>query len=88
MRPWSVSAFFPEVKPAHEATQSCTVEAASMGIAARLALSEISQREAIKGRHLTVAKLSIVLAGKEKSSLSRKGGPRRAARAEAEEDAA
>ncbi len=71
MRIWSVSAFFPEVKPAHEATQSCTVTASSMAIAANFGLKEFFEREAIKHKHITIVKLSIVAAGEEKRAPSR-----------------
>ena len=66
MRTWSVSAFFPEVRPAHEAQQSCSVAACDMPAAAQRALDELLRRECIKGKHISVVKLTIVAAGKEK----------------------
>jgi hypothetical protein len=66
MRKWSVNAFFPEIKPAHEAMQSCSVEAVKMSTAARIGLETIFARDAIKGRHVTSAKVSVIAAGREK----------------------
>lgn len=66
MRTWSVSAFFPEVRPAHEAQQSCSVEACDIPEAARRALDELLGREYIKGKHISVVRLAIVAAGKDK----------------------
>lgn len=66
MRAWSISAFFPEVKPAHEAMQSCTVQANRISTAAQRGLDEVLSRDAIKHRHITIVKLSIISAGKEK----------------------
>jgi hypothetical protein len=67
VRAWSVSAFFPEVKPAHQAQQSCTVEASSLARASRIGIEQILKLDALKGRRISVARLTIVAAGKEKS---------------------
>jgi hypothetical protein len=66
MRAWNVSAFFPEVRPAHLAQQSCTVDASDMAVAARRGLEFIFEAAAIKGKRISVAKLTIVAASKEK----------------------
>ena len=71
MRAWSVSAFFPEVKPAHEAMQSCTVNAGKIHVAMHRGLRQILGRDAIKRKHISIMKLSIVEAGKQKESKER-----------------
>jgi hypothetical protein len=68
MRTWSVSAFLPDVRPAHQAQQSCIVEACDMPAAARRGLAEILALEAIKGKRVSVVKLTIVAADKGKDS--------------------
>lgn len=66
MRTWSVSAFFPEVRPAHQAQQSCFVDACDIPAAARRALDQILGLEAVRGRHISVVKVTIVAASKDK----------------------
>jgi hypothetical protein len=68
MRKWSVSAFFPEVKPEHAATQSCSAEASTIPRAIAIAMIEILQRDAIKGRHIAAIQISVVAIGKHKAS--------------------
>jgi hypothetical protein len=65
VRNWNVSAFFPEVKPAHEAQQSCTVSACRLTTAAQRGLEDLLSRAALKGKHISTARVTIVAAGKE-----------------------
>lgn len=59
MNDWSVSAYFPEIRPAHLAEQSIVVRASSLATAARLGLDEIRARDAMRGKKITVAKITI-----------------------------
>jgi hypothetical protein len=61
-----VSAFFPEVKPAHLANQGCSIEACRLTTAAYRGLEEIFNRDGIKGKHITIAKVTVVAFGREK----------------------
>lgn len=61
MKNWYVTAFFPELRPAHLAEQSCTVRASSLGTAARVGLDVIRDRDDMKGKRITTAKLTIRL---------------------------
>lgn len=63
MKDWSVTAFFPEVRPAHLAEQSCVVRASSLGTAARVGLDVIRDRDGMKGKKITTAKLTVRLIG-------------------------
>lgn len=65
MKIWNVSAFFPEVKPAHQAQQSATVEASDIPCAARRGLEEVLALPAISGKHISMVKLTIVVASKK-----------------------
>jgi len=71
MRLWSISAFFPEVKPAHLAQQSCVVPASGIEVAARRGLECLLDLEGIKGKHINIVKLSIVAAGKDAPAPAR-----------------
>lgn len=59
MRSFSVSAFFPEVKPAHAAFQSCVAKAAEMDTAAARGLGELRARPALKGKRIREVRLTI-----------------------------
>jgi len=59
MRTWAVSAFFPEVKPAHMAEQSIVVKASDIGTAARRAIDGIRERGGIKGKRIATVKLTV-----------------------------
>lgn len=65
MRDWSISAFFPQVKPAHLAQRSCTVHACKMTTAALRGLEKLLSSEELHGKHISIVKLSIVAAGKD-----------------------
>jgi hypothetical protein len=54
-----ISAFFPEVKPAHEAFQSCTVKASEMNTAASRGVREIRNRKALKGKRISEMRLTV-----------------------------
>ena len=66
MRQWNVSAFFPELRPAHMAYQHCVVVAGTIAVAARRGLIELLNIDGVKGKHIAIAKLTIVAFGKEK----------------------
>lgn len=70
MRRWNISAFFPEVKPAHMAHQACTVEASSIVSASRRGMAELLNVEGVKGKRIGIAKITIVACGKEKKECS------------------
>lgn len=76
MRNWSVSAFFPEVKPAHIAQLSTTVAATSIRVAAHRGLARILDLEAMKGKHVSIVKLTIIAVGKDKSREVPEGSDR------------
>lgn len=59
MKSFSVSAFFPEVKPAHVAWQSITIEGGTIVEAALRGLSRLRERPGIKGKHVTEVRLTI-----------------------------
>jgi len=67
VRTWGITAFFPEVKPAHVATQSCCIEACSIATAAHRGLEAIYDREPIRRKHISIVKLTIVAAGRDKT---------------------
>lgn len=64
MRSWNLSAFFPEVKPAHTAQRGEVVEASSLPCAARRGIEVMLASEALKGKRITIAKVTIVAVGK------------------------
>lgn len=68
MRDWSISAFFPEVKPAHQAQQSSIVKAETWAEAVVAGVKAVCGAEALKGKHISIVKLSVVAAGKEKTA--------------------
>jgi hypothetical protein len=59
VKSFSVTAFFPEVKPAHVAFQSATAEASEMNTAVSRALAEIRERAEIKGKRITEVRLTV-----------------------------
>lgn len=59
MKSFTVTAFFPDVRPAHAAFQSCEAKADSMATAAARGLTEIRKRPAIKGRRIRQVQLII-----------------------------
>jgi hypothetical protein len=61
MNDYSVSAFMPEVKPAHVSEQSCVVRASSLGTAARLGFQTIRERDELRGKRITTVALTIRL---------------------------
>lgn len=63
MKLWSVCAFFPEVRPAHLADQSCVVKAASLGAAARRGFEAIRARPELSGKRIGTARLTVRLIG-------------------------
>lgn len=63
MNIFSVSAFFPEVKPAHASEQTCTIEACRMTTAAQRGLEKLLQRDGIKGKKITTVRINMRLIG-------------------------
>jgi len=59
MKSFDVTAFFPQVTPAHQAYQACSVDAPDLALAARRALRAIKKREGIRGKHLREVHLKI-----------------------------
>jgi hypothetical protein len=66
VRTWSISAFFPEVMPAHLAHQSCTVVASDVSVAANRGLKRLIGFEPLKGKHISTVRMTIIAASKEK----------------------
>ena len=65
---YSVSAFFPEVVPAHAAEQVCRIEASNLGLAAKRGIEQMRKREVLKGKRLTAVKLTVLLIGEAETS--------------------
>lgn len=68
MKSYSVTAFFPEVKPAHRAEQHCVVQANNMALAAKRGLQQL-RKEAAAGKRVTTVRLTIRLIGKAEPGL-------------------
>lgn len=58
-----MSAFFPELRPAHLAQQDVKVRASSLGTAARVGLDVIRDRDGMKGKKITTARITVRLIG-------------------------
>jgi hypothetical protein len=61
MKDWSVSAFFPELRPAHLAEQQVKVRASSLRAAIGFALDRIRERDGMKGKKITTARITVRL---------------------------
>jgi hypothetical protein len=59
MRSFSISAFFPEVKPAHAAFQSCVSKASEMNTAISRGLQQLRERPALKHKRITEVRLTV-----------------------------
>jgi hypothetical protein len=59
MKVFTVTAFFPEVKPAHSAWQTVTVPAGDLAVAATRALHAIRRRPGVAGKRISVVQLTI-----------------------------
>lgn len=59
VKSFSVWAFFPEVKPAHAAIQSCVAKATEMNTAVSRAIEEIRARPALRGKRIREVRLTI-----------------------------
>lgn len=59
MKRFAVSAFFPEVKPAHAAFQSCVAEGEAMSTAVSRAIDQIRGLPELKGKRITEVRLTI-----------------------------
>jgi hypothetical protein len=63
MKDWSITAYFPEVRPAHLAEQACVVRASSLGTAARVGLDVIRDRDEMRGKRITTARITVRMIG-------------------------
>lgn len=61
MKDWSVSAFFPELRPAHLAEQKVKVRASSLRAACSFGLDRIRERDGMKGKKITTAQIWVRL---------------------------
>lgn len=59
MKSFAITAFFPEVKPAHEAHQECRMAGSDLGVALQRAVYVIRARPELKGKRITEARLTI-----------------------------
>lgn len=59
MRSFSITAYFPEVKPAHAAFQSCVSKASEMNVAVSRGLAELRTRPNVAGKHIREVRLTI-----------------------------
>ena len=57
MKFFSVYAFFPEIRPAHRAWESCTVKASTLSAAVSRGLRTIRPR--LKGKRITEARITV-----------------------------
>lgn len=58
-----MTAFFPQLRPAHLAEQSVIVRASSLGTAAHVGMDKIRDREELRGKKITTAKITVRLMG-------------------------
>ncbi len=59
MRSFSISAYFPEVKPAHAAFQSCVSKASEMDIAISRGVAELRSRPGVKGKRISEVRITV-----------------------------
>lgn len=59
MKSFVVTAFFPQIRPAHSAWQAVELPAGDIGTAAARALRTIRTREGVKGKRLSEVRLTI-----------------------------
>lgn len=59
MKSFTVTAFFPEVKPAHCAWQTVTVLAGDIAAATNRAVRELRASPGVAGKHVSVIKFTI-----------------------------
>ncbi|MBZ5700265.1 MAG: hypothetical protein LAN84_00300 [Acidobacteriia bacterium] len=59
MKKFIITAFFPEVKPAHAAWQTATVTASNVAVATSRALWELRERPGVAGKHVSEIRLTI-----------------------------
>jgi hypothetical protein len=59
MKLFSISAFFPEVRPAHRAFESCTAKASTISAALSRGMKEIRQRPALKGKRIKEVRITV-----------------------------
>lgn len=70
MKSFIVTAYFPEVKPAHAAWQTVTVTASDFTVAATRGLQKIHALPGVAGKHITEVRLTIKESGTELNSGS------------------
>lgn len=59
MKSFSISAYFPEVRPAHAAFQHCVASGDEMRTAICRGLRELRERPGIKGKRITEVNLKV-----------------------------
>jgi hypothetical protein len=59
LKSFTIAAFFPEVKPAHAAFQSCVSKAAEMSTAISRGLVELRDRPGVKGKRITEVRITV-----------------------------
>lgn len=70
MKSFIVTAYFPEVKPAHAAWQTITVTAFDFTVAATRALQKMRLLPGVAGKHITEVRITIKQSGTELNSGS------------------
>lgn len=64
MKDYSIEAYFPQVKPAHAADQSCTIRATGIGVALARAWRELKKRPELKGKRIKTVKFTLTEIGR------------------------
>ena len=59
MRSFSIDAFYPEVKPAHLAFQSCVAKADDMRTAVARGIGVLRSRPGVKGKRIREVRLTV-----------------------------
>jgi hypothetical protein len=70
VKSFTVTAFFPEVKPAHNAWWTVTVTASDFTVAATRGLRKIRSYPGISGKHITEVRLTVKQSDTELNSGS------------------
>jgi hypothetical protein len=59
VKSFSISAYFPEVRPAHMAFQHCVAKGSEMGTAISRGLIELRDRPGVKGKRITEVRITV-----------------------------
>jgi hypothetical protein len=63
MKSFIITAFFPEVKPAHEAWQTVVTTASDINVATARGIRALRSRPGVAGKHVSEVQLTIKEAG-------------------------